>query len=314
MMDLPKARAAHSGLVAAVALAAVVGGGCGDDEGGGGGPVGAPPTFTEFPGLSLTGVWVCSLAWGDCDNDGDLDLAVAGQSSSAIIATVYENDGAGGFSEFPGLSLTGVNDCSLAWGDCDNDGDLDLAVAGQSSRAIITTVYESDGAGGFSEFPSLGLTGVYGCSLAWGDCDNDGDLDLAVAGRPTSASITTVYENDGPLPNVPPDAPTGLAADSFPGVTVLYWDEALDLETPTEGLSYNLWIGKPGQGSANFPSMAASDGLRRLRTSGPIIWNPSYPWAVIRDLQTGLYEFRVQAIDSGFEGGAWSEPCLFAVP
>jgi hypothetical protein len=155
--------------------------------------------FSEFPGLNLTGVYYCSLAWGDADNDGDLDLAVAGRlmNSAGYITKVYENDGAGGFSEFPGPSMIGVDWCSLAWGDADNDGDLDLAVAGLAVSAGITKVYENDGAGAFSEFPGPSLTGVFYCSLAWGDADSDGDLDLAVAGRMGSDGITKVYENDG---------------------------------------------------------------------------------------------------------------------
>jgi hypothetical protein len=63
----------------------------------------------------VTGVYHCSVAWGDADNDGDLDLAVAGWSMPGRITTVYENDGAGGFTEFPGLDLKGVDFCSLSW-------------------------------------------------------------------------------------------------------------------------------------------------------------------------------------------------------
>jgi len=214
----------------------------------------------------------------------------------------------------PPPGLTGVSACSLAWGDCDNDGDL--AVTGWTGSTRIIKVYENVGGAvpfdGTKEL-ATGLTAVEYCSLAWGDADNDGDLDLAVAGWDGSAYVTKVYENDGPLPNVPPEAPTGLAADSFPGVTVLYWGEGLDTETPTEGLSYNLWISKPGQGSLFFPSMAAPDGPRRLPALGPVPWNPSYPWWAIEGLPRGVYEFRVQAIDSGLEGGPWSAPCVFSV-
>ena len=180
-------------VVACAALCLVAG--CGDDEGG---PVvGSPPTFTEMAGLDLTGVSNCSLAWGDAEGDGDLDLAVAGDDSIDFVAKVYENDGGAFDGTEIATGLTGVYHCSLAWGDTDNDGDLDLAVAGFSSSGRVTKVYENDeGAFDGTEI-ATGLTGVAYCSLAWGDCDSDGDLDLAVAGETGSGYITRVYENVG---------------------------------------------------------------------------------------------------------------------
>ena len=46
------------------------------------------------------------------------------------------------------------------------------------------------------------LTGVYGSSVAWGDYDNDGDLDILLAGNPLYGSngfTTKIYRNDYPL-------------------------------------------------------------------------------------------------------------------
>ncbi|MHC5056022.1 MAG: FG-GAP repeat domain-containing protein [Planctomycetota bacterium] len=162
-------------------------------------PIGTPPAFTEFPGLDLTGVngYGRSLAWGDCDNDLDLDLAVAGWTGAVVTTKVYENDGSGCLAEFEGLNLTDAGSVSLAWGDCDNDGDIDVAIAGSTGSAFITTVHENDSARDFAAFPDLDLVGVKYGSLAWGDCDNDGDLDLAVAGWFRTGSHTTIYENNG---------------------------------------------------------------------------------------------------------------------
>jgi hypothetical protein len=149
-------------------------------------------TFTDI-GAPLPGVEFCSLAWGDYDNDGDLDLAIAGDTGSSCISKVYRNDN-GSFTDI-GASLTGVYNSSLAWGDYDNDGDLDLAIAGQdASNHYTTKIYRNTNAA-FTDV-GAGLPGVYNCSLAWGDYDNDGDLDLAIAGNTGSTRISRIYRND----------------------------------------------------------------------------------------------------------------------
>ena len=74
-------------------------------------------------------MYAVRVAWGDYDNDGDLDILLAGYTESAYVSKVYRNDGGGAFTDI-GAALTGVRDCSVAWGDYDNDGDLDILLAG----------------------------------------------------------------------------------------------------------------------------------------------------------------------------------------
>ncbi|MDO8587706.1 MAG: VCBS repeat-containing protein [Armatimonadota bacterium] len=149
--------------------------------------------------VSLTGVRDCALAWGDYDNDGYRDLALAGFDGSSRVSKIYRNEIGGGGSFAPiGASLTGVSDCALAWGDYDNDGDLDLALAGFDGSARVSKIYRNDSNvdGSFTPI-AAGLTGVSDCSLAWADYDNDGDLDLALAGFDGSARVSKIYRNDG---------------------------------------------------------------------------------------------------------------------
>ena len=210
--------------------------------------------------------------------------------------------------------LTGVDECSLAWGDADNDGDLDLAVAGHTGSGYITKVYENrNGQLDAAWELATGLTGVLRCSLAWGDADNDGDLDLVVAGLWTgSARITKFYENDGPLPNTRPGAPTGLEhVGDILGFHVLQCNAASDAETPAEGLSYNLMVREASGLTHVYPAMAdETTGARRVPALGPVLHRKPYVVFAIT-LPPGDYEARVQAIDTAFEGGAWSQPCLF---
>jgi len=116
-----------------------------------------------------------SVSWGDYDNDGDLDLAISGYG---VGSTIYRND-SGNFIAVGGLITVG--DGSLSWGDYDNDGDLDLALSGDTYVISISRIYRNDGNDTFVDI-NAGLTGVDPGSLSWGDYDNDGDLDLALAG------------------------------------------------------------------------------------------------------------------------------------
>ncbi len=87
--------------------------------------------FTEvYPG-DLTGVWSSRAVWGDYDNDGDLDILLTGYDGISNLSSVYENNGSGFSEDITASSvLTGVIFSSTAWGDYDNDGDLDILMTG----------------------------------------------------------------------------------------------------------------------------------------------------------------------------------------
>jgi predicted nucleotidyltransferase len=148
-------------------------------------------------GAGLPGVIYSSAAWGDYDNDGDLDILLTGSTGSADISRIYRNDG-GSFIDI-GDILVGVSRGSVAWGDYDNDGDLDILIAGYDTEwGPVTIVYDNFEGDYFdideqSEF----LAQVDVGSVAWGDYDNDGDLDILLTGDTGSAAISRIYRNDG---------------------------------------------------------------------------------------------------------------------
>jgi len=143
-----------------------------------------------------------SGTWGDYDNDGDLDLyACYGWSDSRNL--LFQNHGDGTFSELTdGVVLSSKGAIAATWGDYDNDGFLDLFLAG---GMLGNRLYHSNGDGTFRQIATgPGSDNAYpfaiGCD--WGDYDNDGYLDLFVANgtmveNQRSRTNNFLYHNDG---------------------------------------------------------------------------------------------------------------------
>jgi len=151
-----------------------------------------PNRFTDS-GQALGAKSSLSIALGDVDGDGDLDMAVAnyGQGfSSGSSNRLYTNDGAGGFTD-SGQVLGLKNSTAIALGDVDGDGDLDMVVANSTGQG--NRIYFNDG-GSFTD-SGQALGNHSSQSIALGDVDGDGDLDLVVANL--SVQPNRVYINDG---------------------------------------------------------------------------------------------------------------------
>jgi hypothetical protein len=146
--------------------------------------------------VSLPAVKAGSVAWGDYDNDGRLDIALAGYSSPNRIAQIWHNNGDGTFSDI-NAGLPGFYNCSLAWGDYDNDGRLDLLIAGDFEVFnYVTQLWRNNGNGAFSIINS-GLPAITSGSVAWGDYDNDGRVDILLCGATDTGPLTEIWRNNG---------------------------------------------------------------------------------------------------------------------
>jgi hypothetical protein len=152
-------------------------------------------TFTNS-NLSFPAMAAGAVAWADYDRDGYVDFVLTGApngSTAGATTQLYHNNTNGTFSAVS-AGFAGTWDGAVAWGDYDNDGDPDLLVAGRtSSNGTATTLYRNNGNGTFTSVSSV-IGAFYSGAIAWGDYDNDGDLDIAAGGVGLN---TTLYRNNG---------------------------------------------------------------------------------------------------------------------
>ncbi len=153
------------------------------------------PSFTSVQPELLGVANSYSNAWGDYDNDDDLDLAV---SLGTGEVRLYRNDAGVLVSVGAELAMpqAGSHELrGLSWGDYDGDGDIDL-LGGSTPTDHLTKVLRNDGGKSFTDVAAdIGLTipGRSARQTNWVDYDNDGDLDVYAADR---SGDNKLFRND----------------------------------------------------------------------------------------------------------------------
>ncbi|MEG4302981.1 FG-GAP-like repeat-containing protein, partial [Microcoleus sp. D3_18a_C4] len=292
-------------------------------------------------------------AWGDSNSDGQLDILLTGTKQGPSFTRVLLNNSNYQETKFEDrLIPSGPNAGFGAWGDEDNDGDLDILLTQTDSGKGVAKVYrnESDSFEPIDD-PTL-PNNVYG-PTSWGDYNKDGRLDIALTTRDDSSfpggSFVKVYRNDTPDANTPPSTPQPqfLQSINTPEGVLLTWRPAesstsIDSKTPDRGLSYNLkvWATPPNPNAGDQPPiteyivgpMSGDNGTRQVVQLGNVnqprdylygeysfllkpdylIPAPSYDPNYSYNPQT--YEWSVQAIDSAWAGSPFVKGPTFTAP
>ena len=275
--------------------------------------------FNEIDAGFDVGDYAGHSLWCDVDNDGDLDVVIAGNDKNDDeVIVVYENKEVSGSRIFEkkGAVLEGIQKMygSVDCGDYDNDGDIDLLITGLDSAYLpITMILNNDGKGVFSD-AGINLPGVQGMAR-WGDYNDDGSLDILLVGVYADRIIGPrneplfggIFLNNNKKPNTPPQAPAGLRADMIDSTTViLSWNPASDSETPAPGLTYNVRVGT-APGKSDVMSAMADPATGKLFV--PQMGNVGADtFCIIKGLEKAKqYYWSVQAVDQGYMASAFAQ-------
>lgn len=153
--------------------------------------------FTHFTGTRTSQLpedMGSGVAWGDYDDDGWEDLAIANEvgpvtmtdaerRASPARVVLYRNNHDGTFTDVTDQSGIDVHGWAMAvsWGDYDNDGRPDLLITTYGHNVL----YHNEGNGRFRDVSAesgIGKEDGFWTGAAWGDYDRDGFLDLYVTG------------------------------------------------------------------------------------------------------------------------------------
>ncbi len=276
-------------------------------------------TFTEQTGIVLQGVANCSVAWADMDNDGDMDIVLTGGGAD-VYTKIYDNNGNGTFTELA-QTFKGLFKSAVSIADYDNDGYRDLIVSGTVSDAdYYTLVYHNNGNKTYTPSAVISFPGVQVGSVAFGDFDNDGDLDLFLSGISVSGRIAKIFRNNGAISNVEPGVPTSLSY-SLKGNNVSFsWSRPSDDKTAAKGLTYSFYVYETSttgyaKSSESLTGSNAMNGRRLVARIGEIqsstvFGNYGYN---LKGLPAGNYKWSIQAIDAGLLGGAFAMEGSFSI-
>ena len=239
-------------------------------------------TFTDVTEAAGVGceLWSTGAAFADVDGDTDLDLYVCNyvtydleqleqmkeeslQSGKPVPSALnphvfepqdnvfYRNNGDGTFTDATdetGIAAVGGRSMQAIFSDFDNDNDVDLYVANDTST---NHIYRNDGGGAFTDVSAESWAADFRGSmgLTAGDYDADGDIDLfmshwvdeenalyrnllkedrKIAGRmeEKTGRMEEGKDADSTLPSLHPSIPTSSTLPSFHPSRIRFVDES----------------------------------------------------------------------------------------
>ncbi len=191
-------------------------------------------TFTQAPGSPVTLTVTVEpevMAAGDFTGNGKLDLAVGGSYGYSIDTLLGNGDGTFteqttccGIIEDTGTMLTALSPFAMEIGDFYGDGHLDLAMGLEWINTSFVTFVHGNGDANpvFTRSDYSTLTYDIPASVAVGDFNNDGELDVVTGADPSSQIAVQLQMPSQQSPDFAIASTGNSTATVSPGGTATY--------------------------------------------------------------------------------------------
>jgi hypothetical protein len=255
-----------------------------------------------------------SMAIGDINQDGLIDLAYIGSPTQTLTSTIYDsikiliNKSNLNFEKTQSISSVGVFLNTIDMADYNNDGYPDILYHGGGSD-YAAIVFKNNKDNTFLRTTQYILDCEHGVSL-FGDVDNNNVLDILHSGRmkyPKDFESTYVYENKIEKSNLKPTSPTELNLNAVKNDLIFNWNAGKDDSTKTESLYYNIRIGTKTNPDSIIAGNSTESNLKYYHY-GNMNHNKSFKF---NEFPEGSYVISVQSIDNSFNVSTYSDSLNF---